>query len=209
MSGLFISFEGSDGSGKSTHIRLLAETLRSLGHEVVVTREPGGCPIAEKIRELLLDRENEAMTPVTEALLYAAARAQHVAEVIRPALEAGTIVITDRYLDSSLAYQGVGRGLGQEAVLRINEAAVDGLWPDITFFMSVNTPEAVRRISRREPDRLEMAGTPLQSAVQQAFCQLAVQYPERIVTIDTTLPKPDVHRAVADVVLPRLQNHNR
>ncbi len=207
MRGLFISFEGSDGSGKSTHIRLLAEKLRELGHDVVVTREPGGCPIAEKIREVLLDRENEAMTPVAEALLYAAARAQHVAEVIRPALDAGSIVITDRYIDSSLAYQGFGRGLGQETVLRVNEAAVDGLWPDITFFLSVDTPEAVRRISRREMDRLEMAGTSLQSAVQQAFCQLAAQYPERIVTIDTSLPKADVHQAVADVVLPRLETH--
>ncbi len=207
MRGLFISFEGSDGSGKSTHIRLLAEKLRELGHEVVVTREPGGCPIAEKIRELLLDRENEAMTPVAEALLYAAARAQHVAEVIRPALDAGSIVITDRYIDSSLAYQGFGRGLGLEMVLRVNEAAVDGLWPDITFFLSVDTPEAVRRISRREMDRLEMAGSSLQSAVQQAFFQLAVQYPERIVTIDTSLPKADVHQSVVDVVLPRLVPH--
>lgn len=206
MRGMFISFEGPDGSGKSTHIRLLAEELTSSGYSVKVTREPGGCPISEKIRELVLSRENAEMSPVAEALLYAAARAQHVSEVVRPALERGEIVITDRYIDSSTAYQGYGRGLGAAMVESINAPATGGLLPDLTFFMQVDTKETERRISDREHDRLEMAGEGFHVSVYEAFKHIARDNPARIVTVDARLPKPEVNQAVMAAVRERLKN---
>ncbi len=202
--GMFISFEGSDGSGKSTHIRLLSDKLRQHGYAVTVTREPGGCPIAEKIRAIVLDREHGEMTPVAEALLYAAARAQHVSEVILPALERGEIVITDRFLDSSIAYQGVGRGLGVDLIRQVNGPATGGLMPDVTFFMSVDTGESARRISDRDQDRLELAGKGFHDRVYAGFTQLARENPGRIVTIDATKPKPEVHAAVLAAVEAKL-----
>ncbi len=202
--GMFISFEGPDGSGKSTHIRLLSEKLKAQGYVVTVTREPGGCPISEKIRELVLDPVNKEMTPMAEALLYAAARAQHVAEVIEPALARGEIVITDRFVDSSIVYQGVGRSLGEAIVKQINEPATGGLLPDVTFFMSVDTGETARRISDREQDRLELAGKSFHDRVYTGFRQLAIGNPGRVVTIDATKPKPEVHGAVLAAVEVRL-----
>ncbi len=199
--GLFITFEGSDGSGKSTHIRLLSEKLRGMGHTVLVTREPGGCTISEKIRELVLDREYTEMTPVAEALLYAAARAQHVAQVIRPALERGEIVISDRYLDSSIAYQGYGRELGEDLVRTINAPAIGGLMPDITFFMAVNVRAAQGRIADRDLDRLELAGLNFHERVGAAFERLAQQSDGRMVTIETsTDPKPVVHDRIMQII---------
>ncbi len=199
--GLFITFEGSDGSGKSTHIRLLSEKLRALGHTVLVTREPGGCTISEKIRELVLDRQYAEMTPVAEALLYAAARAQHVAQVIRPALERGEIVISDRYLDSSIAYQGYGRELGEDLVRAINAPAIDGLMPDITFFMAVNVRAAQGRIADRDLDRLELAGLNFYERVGAAFERLARQSDGRMVTIETsTDPKHVVHDRIMKII---------
>jgi dTMP kinase len=205
MNGMFISFEGSDASGKSTHIRLLSEKLTSMGYKVLVTREPGGCPISEIIRELVLDKVHTEMTPVAEALLYAAARAQHVGEVIRPALERGEIVITDRYIDSSIAYQGYGRGLGEELVSAINAPATGGLLPDVTFFMSVGTKETAKRMSVRELDRLELAGMSFHDRVFAAFQLLAESDKLRVVTVDATRPKPEVHNAVLAAVCERLQ----
>ena len=199
--GLFITFEGSDGSGKSTHIRLLSEKLRAMGHTVLVTREPGGCTISEKIRVLVLDREYTEMTPVAEALLYAAARAQHVAQVIRPALERGEIVISDRYLDSSIAYQGYGRELGEDLVRTINAPAIGGLMPDITFFMAVNVRAAQGRIADRDLDRLELAGLNFHERVGAAFERLAQQSDGRMVTIETsTDPKPVVHDRIMQII---------
>lgn len=205
MMGMFISFEGPDGSGKSTHIRLLSQKLAEMGYAVRVTREPGGCPISEKIREIVLDKDNPEMSPVTEALLYAAARAQHVEEVIRPALARGEVVITDRYIDSSIAYQGYGRGLGKEAVERINEPATGGLMPDITFVMAVDAREAARRISDRELDRLEAAGMRFHDRVAAAFGAIARESAGRAVSVDATMPKPEVHARIMGVVLERLQ----
>jgi dTMP kinase len=204
MTGLFISFEGSDGSGKSTHIRLLSEQLIAMGYRVKVTREPGGCPIAEQIRGIVLDNANAEMTPVAEALLYAAARAQHVGEVIRPALERGEIVITDRFVDSSVAYQGYGRGLGEEVIGAINAPATGGLTPDITFFMAVDTGEAARRISDREQDRLELAGQEFHQKVYQAFRLIAEGNPQRVITVDATQSKPAVHERIMSAVVQRL-----
>jgi dTMP kinase len=204
MKGMFLSFEGSDGSGKSTHIRLLSEKLREMGYTVLVTREPGGCPISEKIRELVLDKENIEMTPVAEALLYAAARAQHVSQVIRPALERGEVVITDRYVDSSIAYQGYGRGLGEELVAAINAPAIGELMPDITFFMSVDTKETVRRISDRELDRIELEGMSFHDRAYAAFQLLAAKFPGRIITVDASRSKPEVHQAVMEAVCKKL-----
>jgi dTMP kinase len=185
MDGLFITFEGPDGAGKSTQIRLLAEWLRGRGHEVVVTREPGGCKIAEEIRELILDIRHEEMTPVTEALLYAAARAQHVEEVILPALREGRTVICDRFIDSSLAYQGSGRGLGMEMVEGMNRYAVQGLEPAITFMCRINTAMARSRVwGRAVPDRMESEKEDFQSRVLRGFDALVRMYPGRIRDID-------------------------
>jgi dTMP kinase len=209
MKGMFISFEGLDGSGKSTHIRLLSQKLAEMGCAVRVTREPGGCPISEKIRELVLDRNNPEMSPVAEALLYAAARAQHVEEVIRPALARGEVVITDRYVDSSTAYQGYGRGLGVEAVERINASATGGLLPDVTFFMSVDAREAARRISDRELDRLELAGMSFHDRVAAAFGIIARDNSGRVVTVDATKPKPEVHGFIMGIVLGKLEQKER
>ena len=137
MKGTFITIEGTDGTGKSTQIALLAEFLRQKGLPVVLTREPGGTPIGEKIRQILLDVENGDMTPSTEALLYAASRAQHVSQTIRPALEAGAVVICDRFYDSSVVYQAYGRGLGEAMVQSINQWALDGLEPDCTLLFTL------------------------------------------------------------------------
>lgn len=187
MAGLFISFEGVDGSGKSTQIRFLAEYLREKGLDVLVTREPGGCPISEQIRDLLLDPGSSSMTPVTEALLYAAARAQHVEEVIRPALAEGKFVISDRYLDSSLAYQGGGRGLGQEFVESVNAPAVHGLLPDITFFLDYPPDKAFERMHRKVPhDRLERQDAAFYERLYQTFVQIQQLDPERVRRIDVS-----------------------
>ncbi|NLT17743.1 MAG: dTMP kinase [Clostridiales bacterium] len=185
MRGLFITFEGPDGGGKSTQIRLLNEWLTARGHEVLVTREPGGCKVAEEIRGLILDIRHTSMTPVTEALLYAAARAQHVEEVIAPALEAGKTVICDRFLDSSLAYQGAGRKLGFTTVADMNRHATHGLVPEITFLCRINTELSRLRVwGRSVPDRLESEKTDFQDRVLRGFDELARRYPERIKEID-------------------------
>ena len=145
--GLFITFEGIDGCGKSTQLNLLYEYLRGKGYDVKLTREPGGSSIGEKIREILLDKSNSDMTDVTEALLYAASRDQHVSTVIKPALEEGKIVLCDRFIDSSEAYQGFGRGLGSEYIHEINGKVMNNL-PDITFYFKLSPEEAAKRIAK-------------------------------------------------------------
>lgn len=168
--GYFISFEGNDGSGKSTQARFLAQRLKACGHDVLLTREPGGTPVGEKVRDILLQRENMDMEAVTEALLFAAARAQHVRQVIRPALSAGRLVISDRFVDSSIAYQGAGRGLGMEMVRAINAPAVDGCMPDTTVFLSLDPREGMKRRSRSgNIDRLEQEGDAFHQAVGEGY----------------------------------------
>lgn len=192
---MLVSFEGVDGSGKSTQVVLLAAALRADGFEVVPVREPGGTALGERVRALLL--EGGAMAPWAEAALFAAARAQLVDEVVRPALARGAIVVCDRYVDSSLAYQGIARGLGLDAVLELNLLATGGLLPDRTFLLSLPAADALGR-SRGEPDRIEREGVTFLERVDAAYRELAERFPERIVTLDATQPPTELARRVRD-----------
>lgn len=181
--GLFISIEGPDGSGKSTQVENIKEFFRDKGLEILFTREPGGTPIGERIREIILDKNCSEMCAVTEAMLYAAARAQHVEQVIKPALGMGKIVVCDRFVDSSLAYQGFGRGLG-EPVKIINDYAIDGCMPDVTFLMKIDPKIGRRRIADSQKDRLEKEQDEFHAAVFRGYLELEKRFPDRIVAID-------------------------
>lgn len=183
--GLFITFEGTDGSGKSTQIERLRTFIQGKGYDAILTREPGGTAIGEKIRELVLDKNNTEMDYMTEALLYAAARAQHVAQVIKPAIDAGRTVICDRFMDSSIVYQGYGRNLG-DCVRIINEYAVRDYFPDITFLMKLDPAIGKRRIKAGEQDRLEMEKLDYHRAVFRGYEELEKKYPGRIIGIDAS-----------------------
>jgi dTMP kinase len=180
---MFVTFEGIDGSGKSTQVELLRRELERRGREVVATREPGGTELGEGIRDLVLHGVD--MTPWAEAALYAAARAELVAEVIVPALERDADVISDRYLDSSLAYQGNARGLGLDRVLELNLNVVSGLLPDRTFVLALNGDEGIRRGSAK-PDRIEREGAEFMRRVDEAYRELAAIFAQRIVLLDAT-----------------------
>lgn len=193
--GLFITFEGPDKAGKSTQIRLFCEYLEREGTPYVLTREPGGCEVSEKIRNIILDIQND-MGPICEAMLYAAARAELVRQVIRPAVEGGTLVVCDRYVDSSIAYQGFGRELGYEYVKQLNEAAVDGMIPDLTYYLRMDPDEAMGRMKGEQKDRLESAGRDFRSRVMQGYEQLAKENPNRIAAIRANQSIPEVHRQV-------------
>jgi dTMP kinase len=181
---MFISFEGMDGCGKTTQAAMLADELEAEGLRIVRVREPGGTPAGERIRDLLLD-PGETIAPVAEALLYAAARAQLVEDVIRPALLEGAHVVADRFVDSSLAYQGVARGLGIDPVLEVNRFATGDLFPDRTLLLRLDGPEASRRRGA-EPDRIEAEGDGFQAQVARGFDELAVRFPHRIVEVDAS-----------------------
>jgi dTMP kinase len=196
---MFVTFEGGDGSGKTTQARLLAERLTLEGSDVVVTREPGGTELGERVRELVLHAGDVA--PWAEAALFAAARAQHVAEVIRPALERGATVLCDRYVDSSLAYQGIARGLGLDRVLELNLTAVEGLLPDRTFLLLVDAETAAGRLGA-DRDRIEREDDGFRARVDAAYRELAERYPERIVVLDGTLPESELAALIASA-LPR------
>ena len=196
---MFITFEGLDGSGKTTQARLLAERLRAGEREVVSTREPGGTPLGEEIRALVLHGGHVA--PWAEAALYAAARAQHVGEVIRPALERGAIVISDRYIDSSLAYQGIARGLGVDAVLELNLVAVGGLLPERTVLLEIGVAAHAERLGR-SLDRIEREGREFHARVTQAYTELARRFPDRYVVLDGLRPAAELADEIADLLVP-------
>lgn len=196
MTGRFIVLEGGDGSGKSTQVPLLADWLRGRGRDVVETREPGGTPLGEKIRGLLLDGEEPA--PWTEAALFAAARAELAERVIRPALAAGTDVVCDRFLDSSLAYQGVARGLGIDRVLELNVGVAD-LTPDRTFVLLLDAELAAARAGS-SPDRIEREEGTFRAAVAEGYRQLAERFPERIVVLDGAAPIDELATCIREAL---------
>lgn len=186
---MFITFEGGEGSGKSTAIKAIVQALEKEGYQIVLTREPGGTPISEEIRSVILDKKNTDMDPRTEALLYAASRRQHIVQKILPALKEGKIVICDRYLDSSLAYQGGARGLGIDNVLSMNLFATEGLEPDLTLLFDLDPQVGLDRInanSGREVNRLDVEKLAFHTKVRAAFHQLAKRFPKRYYVIDAS-----------------------
>jgi len=215
--GLFISLEGGEGSGKSTQLRALVAALEQEGHDVVATREPGGPPVSERIREVLLDPATGTMDARTEALLYAAARAEHVRRVIRPALAAGKTVVCDRFLDSSVAYQGVARGLGEDVVYEINKWATDGVEPDVVVLLDIDAEEGLRRVGARAgrdgrdgrddgADRIEREDARFHARVADGFRTLAQRHPDRIIVVDARGDADTVTRRVREALRPWLSS---
>lgn len=199
MGGLFISLEGPDGSGKSTQTEYLREYFQELSLDCIFTREPGGTEIGEKIRQIILDRENSKMADMTEALLYAASRAQHVEEKILPALEAGKVVVCDRYVDSSIAYQGYGRHMGKQ-IEEINSYAICGCIPDLTILISVNPRVGRKRIAAGERDRLESEKLKFHQDVYQGYLELAEREPDRIKVVDGTRDREAIRDEIRQYV---------
>lgn len=207
--GWFITLEGGEGAGKSSAIELLTDKLRQQGMNVVVTREPGGVRIAEKIRSIILDPEHTEMDARTEALLYAAARRQHLVEVVIPALEQGLIVLCDRFVDSSLAYQGNARGLGMEDVWEINRFAIHDTMPDITFWLDIEPQAGLDRITAnqaREVNRLDKEKLAFHEAVREGYERIAKQQPKRIVKLDATQSLTQISGQMFDILCERTQD---
>ncbi|WP_050613549.1 dTMP kinase [Bacillus testis] len=201
--GIFISAEGPDGAGKTTILSLLHKQLLNEGKKVLLTREPGGISIAEQIREILLNNNNTEMDERTEALLYAAARRQHLVEKVVPALQEGYIVLCDRFVDSSLAYQGYARGLGMEAVFQINQFAIDDTMPDCTLYFDITSQEGLKRIeanSDREVNRLDAEDLAFHQKVREGYLQLVKKFPDRIKVIDASLDIENVLAKAYEVV---------
>ncbi|MGL4483893.1 MAG: dTMP kinase [Anaerovoracaceae bacterium] len=193
--GLLITMEGTDGAGKSTQTLRITKYLTDMGIDFIFTREPGGTKISEEIRNIILDTNNSEMDYMTEALLYAASRAQHVAEVITPALAENKLVVCDRYIDSSIVYQGFARGLGDD-VLKINLLAVKDCLPDVTFLLSLSGEETIKRMSNSKKDRLELEGEKFHQTVYDGYQKLAEVYPERIISIDAAKTKDEVTKEI-------------
>jgi len=210
--GCLITFEGIEGTGKSTHIRLLAETLTTRGYTVSATREPGGTALGDALRDLLLGAASDPPGPEAELFLLLASRAHHVRRFLIPELDAGKVVLCDRFADASVAYQGAGRGLGEDAVARGNALATGGLVPDLTLLLDVGVDEARRRIEHRsltkgvDPDRIDRETEPFFAAVQEAYHDLARNEPSRFVILTTEQPKPEMAAAILAAVLPRLED---
>jgi dTMP kinase len=196
--GVFISLEGPEGAGKTSVLEALLPQLKEMGCELLTTREPGGVAISEKIREVILDKSHTQMDSKTELLLYIASRCQHLAEKVLPALEQGTWVLQDRFIDSSVAYQGYGRGLAVDDVEWLNQFATDGLKPDLTLYFDIDVKEGLARIARdqeREVNRLDLEGLDLHERVRQGYLTILEKEPERIVKIDASQP---LEQVVAD-----------
>ncbi|MDE3840511.1 dTMP kinase [Bacillus methanolicus] len=193
--GVFITVEGPEGAGKTTIIGMLADELEKEGHKVLKTREPGGIEIAEQIRKVILDKNNTAMDPRTEALLYAAARRQHLVEKVKPALESGMIVLCDRFIDSSLAYQGYARGLGIEDVFSINRFAIEEMMPELTLYFDIEPELGFKRINQhkgREVNRLDLETMEFHQKVREGYLLLMERFPERIYKIDASRTMKEV-----------------
>ena len=207
LKGVFITFEGPEGAGKTTVIAELYNRLKDEGRNVLLTREPGGIRIAEKIREIILDNNHQEMDAKTEALLYAAARRQHLMEKVMPALCEGAIVLCDRFVDSSLAYQGYGRGLGIDEVLSINEFAIGGTMPDLTIFFDVDPEVGLARIMKndeREQNRLDKESVDFHHKVYQGYQEIIRRYPNRIVKTDASLSQVEVTENVWKIICTQL-----
>lgn len=201
--GTFITFEGGEGAGKTTAITLLKQQLEELGVNVLVTREPGGIPIAERIRDVILDTSHTSMDPRTEALLYAAARRQHLVEKVIPALKEGNIVLCDRFVDSSLVYQGFARGLGMDAVEEINAFAVQETMPELTFWLDLNPVVGLARINAndsRELNRLDQESMSFHLKVREGYKRLASKHPDRIQLIDASASKEEIVKQMIDIL---------
>lgn len=214
--GYFITFEGIEGCGKTTQIKLFTELLQSLGYRVVTTREPGGCPISDKIRAILLDAGNRDMYPLTELFLYAAARAQHVAEVIRPALESGCVVLCDRFTDATIAYQSFGRGIERATIDSLTTLACQSLLPDLTILIDCDAEIGLQRARQRieatagpREERFELEALEFHRRVRDGYLSLAQQEPGRFVTVDGNTAISELSAAIADQALRRLKDSAR
>ena len=206
---MFITFEGPDGSGKSTVIKAVYERLINDGYSVILTREPGGTPIAEKIRDVILDNSNTALDARTEALLYAASRRQHLVEKIWPAIKEGKIVLCDRFLDSSLAYQGEGRKLGIENILNVNLFATENTYPDLTLFFNISPEEGLKRVSKdkkRVADRLDNENANFHQTVYNGFLKVNSMYKDRVQVVDATKSLNEVIENAYKIIKSKLEN---
>lgn len=213
MGGAFITFEGIDGCGKSTQLRLLASELRMRGHEVVSTREPGGTPLGQGIRNVLLDPQLE-VDPLAELLLFAADRAQHVRTLLRPAIESGSIVLSDRYADATAAYQGAGRNFTTETIAEVISLATEGLKPDLTLIFDLPVAECLSRTSRRtesdnQTDRLDAEDAAFHTRVRDAYLKLAAEEPERVRIVSAGGSINETHDRVLEVVIPFLESRGQ
>lgn len=207
MKGVFITLEGVEGSGKSTQISLLADYVAAAGRSVTLTREPGGTPIGDAVRKILLDPAHTALAPTAELLLYAASRAQHLKEVILPALEAGRVVLCDRFSDATLAYQGYGRGLEVDVIRRLDRIATGGMRPDLTLLLDIGTTEGLSRARGRNASsglgaeaRFENEDLAFHDRVRQGYLSLANEEPERIRRVDASSSPEQVQREIQDIV---------
>lgn len=209
LRGLFITIEGPDGAGKSTQVKLLGAYYQQRGYQVVFTREPGGTEISEQIRRVLLNPDNHAMTVNTEILLYAAARAQHVDQVVNPGLEQGHVVICDRFVDSTMAYQGYGRNIDLQVIHHLNALATRGLEPDLTIILDLPVEVGLARVKARsiegQPDRLEQELTEFHQRVRTGFLKIAEQHAERCRVIDATTSAEVVQSAIRQVIQDKWQ----
>lgn len=212
MRGIFITIEGPDGSGKTTALQQVVPRLQQeMNRKVVATREPGGSPIAEKIRSLILDPLHTDMDSRTEALLYAASRRQHLIEKVLPVLESGDVIFCDRFVDSSIAYQGYARGIGEEGIREINEFATEGIEPDVTLYIDVPAEVGIQRIhanlDEREYNRLDQEKLAFHEKVRAGYQQLAKANPERIVVVDGTMSREEVAEACYNIIKNRYPSY--